>query len=65
MKPMDAPLFDAGLIARAVLSDADAAKFRAESRQSIITDEETQARVVFYVHPNGAILMDAVRLHQP
>lgn len=55
-------LFDPVLLHRCRMSEADAAQFRDEARQSIHLDEETQARVVCYVHPDGRVLIDAVRI---
>lgn len=57
-----APLFDPRLLARCLMSKEDAAKFRQEARMDIVRDEETEARVVCYIHPDGRILIDAVRL---
>lgn len=44
------------------MSNEDAARFRLEASMGIVRDEETDIRVVCYVHPDGRILIDAVRL---
>lgn len=58
-------LFDSRLLSRALLSNKAAARFRDESRQAIRIDQETDARVVCYIHPDGRILIDAVRIRKP
>lgn len=38
---------------------------KTEASQRIIVDPETDARVVCYVHTDGRVLIDAVRIPQP
>lgn len=57
-----ASLFDRRLLARCLMSKKDAKRFRLEARMDIVRDEVTDARVVCYIHPDGRILIDAVRL---
>lgn len=57
--------FNQRLLSRATMSEPDAAAFREQAQQRVLLDEETGARVVCYVHPDGRILMDAIRLLGP
>ncbi len=59
---VEKPMFDIVVLARSRMTEAGAKRFRDESRQSIVLDDETGARVVTYIHPSGRILIDAVRL---
>jgi hypothetical protein len=56
------PVFDRDLLTRSILNEKAAEIFRAESKQVILRDPETDARVVCYQHPDGRVLLDAVRL---
>ena len=55
-------MFDPDILSRAVMDDETAEKFRRESKQVILRDPITEARVVCYRHPDGRVLLDAIRL---
>lgn len=56
------PVFDRDILTRSILNEKAAEIFRAESTQVILRDEITDARVVCYRHPDGRVLLDAVRM---
>ena len=58
---MSTPLFNPTLLTRATMLPASADRFRSESEKRILKDPETNARVVFYIHPSGRILLDAIQ----
>ena len=55
-------MFDRTLLDRCIMSDEAAARFRAEARLCVRKAPDTGARVVAYVHPDGRVLIDAVRI---
>jgi hypothetical protein len=61
-KPDGNAMFDPDILSRAVMDDETAEKFRRESKQVILRDPITEARVVCYRHPDGRVLVDAIRL---
>lgn len=44
------------------MDDDAAEKFRRESKQTLLRDPETQAVVECYRHPDGRVLIAAIRL---
>ena len=60
-----ASFLDPVLLDRCRLSDEDAKQFRNEARLCCRRDEATGAIIVCYVHPDGRILIDAIRLPTP
>jgi hypothetical protein len=55
-------VFDLDILTRSVLNEKAAEILRAESKQVILRDDITDARVVCYQHPDGRVLFDAVLL---
>ena len=54
-------LFDPVLLDRCVMSLAEVIRFREEARMCVRKDDESGVHVVAYVHPDGRVLIDAVR----
>jgi hypothetical protein len=54
-------VFDGDLLTRSRLNEKAAEKFRSESKQVILRDSESDAMVICYQHPDGRVLLDAVR----
>ena len=59
--PSGSRFFPVELINRCLLPEDEATTFREESRMEILRDPDTESRIVFFVHPDGRILMDAIR----
>lgn len=56
------PIFDRDILTRSIFNEKSAEIFRSKSKQIVLRDHETDARVVCYLHPDGRLLLDAVRL---
>ncbi len=54
--------FQSNLLDRCRLTDEEAKRFKDQANQECQRDESTGAVVVCYVHPDGRILIDAVRV---
>lgn len=51
------------VLARAEMSPEDAEAFRREATMGTMRDCQTAASVVYYIHPDGRVLIDAIRVH--
>ena len=57
-------VFSPELLSRATMPAAECDKFRDEAKMVVLRDPLTDARAVCYQHPDGRVLLDAIRLPQ-